>query len=33
MPSIIFKELVPREYLLDILEKICLKTDNYYYNE
>lgn len=30
MPSLIFKELVPREYVLEVLEKICLKTDNYY---
>lgn len=31
MSSQIFRKPVPKELLFDLLEKICLKTDKYYY--
>uniref|UniRef100_A0A6C0D225 Uncharacterized protein n=1 Tax=viral metagenome TaxID=1070528 RepID=A0A6C0D225_9ZZZZ len=30
MTNQIFKQLVPKELLFDLLEKICLKTDKYF---
>jgi hypothetical protein len=30
MSSQLFKKTIPNEYLFDILEKICVKTDKYF---
>jgi len=30
MSNQIFRKNIPREYIFDLLEQICLKTDNYY---
>jgi len=30
MPNQIFKTMVPKELLFELLEKICFKTDKYY---
>jgi hypothetical protein len=30
MPNQIFKKIVPKEMLFDLLNKICLKTEKYY---
>lgn len=30
MSSQLFKKIIPKNFLFDLLEKVCLKTDKYY---
>ena len=30
MSSQLFKKIIPKEYLIDLLDKVCFKTEKYY---